>query len=289
MKLFSDRVRELPVLGVGVSTEFGARRHGGLDPNELARAHPEFAGFLEVGADLERGVDEDTRRWVTNGGKTTYHFLDVNLEEAEDITESWLVRTKALATSIGAAWLCGDAGLWHVGARDRGHGVLMPPILVAESADVMGDNLVRVREATGFEVLPENPPAHVFVGDLHLADYYARVGERADSGLLLDVAHLAVYQHVMGHDPLTALDGFPFERVVEMHVAGGKPFELSGERFVEDDHGVDVLEATWTILEFALERAKNLKALCFECERNPIDAVLPGFERITRAWQEANA
>src|SRR5437773_3305052 len=32
-----------------------------------------------------------------------------------------LRRTAARARETGAAWLCGDGGLWHVGARERGH------------------------------------------------------------------------------------------------------------------------------------------------------------------------
>lgn len=274
----------MPTLGLGVSTEFEARRHGGLDPNRLRELHPTFTGFLEIGGDLERGVDTDTRAWVESGGKTTYHFLDVNLEQAEALDPAWIRGTAELAREIGAAWICGDAGLWHIGQRDRGHGILMPPILETSSARIMGDHIRALREATGFEVLPENPPAHVFVGPLHLLDYYAQVSERADCGLLLDVAHLAVFQRVRGHAPLDGLDTFPLERVVEMHVAGGKLFTLDDEQFVEDDHGVDVLEDTWEILEYALTRATNLRALCFECERNSIDAVVPGFERLASMW-----
>jgi uncharacterized protein (UPF0276 family) len=85
---------------------------------------------------------------------------------------------------------------------------------------------------------------------------------------------------VTGRAPLDALDGFPLERVVEMHVAGGSLFEHEGSRFVEDDHGVSILPATWELLAAVLPRATNLRALVFECERNPIDAVVPVFERL---------
>ena len=285
---FLERLRTLPDLGIGISTEFGAR-HSGLDLLELRSAHPELVGFLEIGADLERGIDADARAWVERGWPVTYHFLDVNLEEAEDLDEAWIRDTAALAKEVGAAWLCGDAGLWHVGPRERGHGVLMPPVLEPESAEEMARNVLRLREATGFEVLPENPPAHAYLGRLHLLDYFARVAERADSGLLLDVAHLAVYQHVCGHEPLTALDGFPLERVVELHVAGGTLFEHAGRTFVDDDHGVGILPETWTILEHVIERAPNVKAVVFECERNTIPGVLPVFERLGTLCQARQA
>jgi uncharacterized protein len=280
---FDRRVQLLPQLGFGISTELGAARTG-LDPNRLAREHPGLVRFLEIGADLERGVDDAAREWVAAGRPATYHFLDVNLEEAEDLDLDWMNDTAALATSLGAAWLCGDAGLWHVGPRERGHGVLMPPILTRDSADAMAVAVRTLREHTRFEVLPENPPAHVFLGDLHLLDYFARVAERADCGLVLDVAHLAIYQHAMGHDPLTGLDGFALESVVEVHVAGGRTFEHDGRAFIDDDHGLTVLDDTWAIFEAVAARAQNLRAVVLECERNQIDEVLPLFRRAREAW-----
>lgn len=276
---FGTRVLALPQLGVGISTEFGAADVG-LDPLELRARRPDLISLLEIGADLERGVDASAKAWVAQGLPVTYHFLDINLEEPEDVDPAWCAATAELARSLGAAWLCGDAGLWHMGPRDRGHGTLMPPILEPDSARDLGDGVRLLREATGFEVLPENPPASVYVGRMHLLDYFAAVAERADCGLLIDVAHLAIYQRVMGLDPRTALDGFPFERVVEMHVAGGTAFEWQGRTFVDDDHGLGVLDETWQLCEEFVERAPNLKALIFECERNSIEDVIPGFERL---------
>ena len=280
---FSTRVESLPRLGLGISTEFDAGRTG-LDPVALRDEHPELVRFLEIGADLERGVDQDARRWVARGWPTTYHFLDLNLEEAEDLDAAWLAEAGALARELGAAWMCGDAGLWHVGRRERGHAVLMPPVLEPESADEMAGNVRRLREEVSLEVLPENPPAHVFLGRMHVLEYFARVGSGADCGLLLDVAHLAVFQRVRGHDPLTGLEDFPLERVVEVHVAGGTPFEWGGRTFVEDDHQIGVLPDTWQILEHVLPRACNLKAIVFECERNAKSDVVPVFRRLAEAW-----
>ena len=276
---FTRRVARLPHLGLGISTEFGAGR-AGLDPLALHDARPELVRFLEVGADLARGVDDDARRWAARGLPVTYHFLDVNLEEPEDLEVAWMDDTARLARELGAAWLCGDAGLWHVGARDAGHGVLMPPVLEPGSAGEMARAVRALREGTGFEVLPENPPAHVYLGRMHLLDYYAQVVEEADSGMLLDVAHLAIHQRARGFAPLDGLDGFPLERVVEAHVAGARLFEHQGRQFVDDDHGLEVLPDTWRILEAVCGRATNLRAIVLECERNPLEAVVPVYERL---------
>lgn len=279
---FAARAAALPRLGLGISTEFGASAIG-LDPLALRRARPELAEFLEIGVDLDRGVDATARDWRAAGWPTTYHLLDGNLEERESLSPAWIAAVAALARELGAAWLCGDAGLWHLGQRDRGHGVLLPPILCADSARAMAGNVRMLREESGLEVLPENPPAHVYLGDLHLLDYFARVAEEADSGLLLDVAHLAIYQRATGRGPLDGLDGYPLERVLEIHVAGASEFEHAGRRFVDDDHAPTPLRDTWRIFDAVVAKASNLRAIVFECERNPAAEVLPAFERLRRS------
>jgi uncharacterized protein (UPF0276 family) len=277
-------VTTLPRLGVGISSEYDAAR-AGIDAVSLAESTPGVIDFLEYGCDLVRGLDEHVLRWAATRRPTTYHFLDLNLEERDDIDEDWLRDAAALARDIGAAWLCGDGGLWHFGPRDRGHQTLMPPILTRSSADEMAEAIGRVEEVTGMACLAENPPATVYLGELHILDYFARVADRARTGILLDCAHLAIFQRVLGHAPLAGLDGFPLERVVELHVAGGTPRTTpDGFAWIEDDHGPEPLDDTWQIFTHVAARAPNLKAVVYECERNAEGEVLPVFERIRDVW-----
>jgi uncharacterized protein len=282
---FLARLPALPRLGIGISTEYGARRHGGaLDPRALRRGHPSLASFLEVGVEIVQGLDEDARAWVADGGPTTYHFLDVNLDEPEDLDPQWLAAVRDAIAILRPAWLCGDAGLWHFGARDRGHMLLLPPVLVREAVVPMAAGIIALREATGREVLPENPPGAAFVGPMHVLEFFAAVAEAADTGLLLDCAHLAMFQRARGLPWDAGFDAFAWDRVIELHVAGGSERAVDGLAFVEDDHGTQVLPDTWAIFEAALARAGNLRAVVVECERNPIPAVLPLMHRVASAW-----
>lgn len=278
---FAERVRALPRLGLGVSTEYGAGdAPGALDPLALHAAHPTFAAFLEIGVETAKGLDRHAQAWIERGLPATYHYLDVNLDEPEDFDDDWLDDVRALADAMNPAWLCGDAGMWHLGRRERGHMLLLPPVLTRDAADAMADGIVRLRDAVGREVLPENPPGAVFLGDLHLLDFFARVAERADTGLLLDCAHLAIFQRQRGHAPLTGLDGFPLDRVVEIHVAGGTERRHDGFAWIEDDHTPAILADTWAIVERVVAAAPNLRAVVFECERNPLPACVHGFGRL---------
>lgn len=274
----------LPTLGIGISTEPGSAAAGGVDAVRLAAEHPGTIDFLEYGGDLARGLDEHVRRWAGAGLPTTYHFLDLNLAERGDADAVWAAITRARADEIGAAWLCGDGGLWHFGPRARGHEILAPPVLTPESADEMADALGEAMERLGRPVLPENPPAAAYVGELHVLDYFARVVERAGAGMLLDCAHLAIFQRARGLAALTGLDGFPLERVIELHVAGGTPASAGGFSWVEDSHVPELLPETRAIVEWIVPRAPALRAIVFECEKNPVEACLPGFAWLRALW-----
>src|SRR5262249_48329649 len=123
MSGISERLSMLPRLGVGISGEFGSASKG-IDACRLKADYPELVHFFEYGTDIDRGLDEHVRRWAAGRLPCTYHFLDINLEEREDLDDHWLNSTAEAAREIGAAWLCGDAGRWHFGLRERGHGML---------------------------------------------------------------------------------------------------------------------------------------------------------------------
>ncbi len=278
---FLDRVSTLPHLGLGISTEYGAACAGGsLDPLALHRASGGDVAFLEVGVEVSKGLDADADRWLDAGLPCTYHYLDLNLDQPRDFDPEWVAAVQHLVQQIKPAWLCGDAGLWHFGPREPAHMLLLPPILTDEAATAIAQGIIRLREATGCEVLPENPPGRAYVGDLHLLDFYARVCERADTGLLLDCAHLAIYQRLQGHAACEGLDHFPVERIVEIHVAGGTEGSWDGFAYVEDDHQLTILPDTWEILDSVAKRAPNLRAVVLECERNPLEEAAPAFRKL---------
>lgn len=284
---FLERVKSLPTLGLGVSTEYGAGdKAGSLDLRALRNRFPQYGAFLEVGVETAVGLDAHAREWVSSGAPTTYHFLDVNLDEPDDFDGPWLAELRSFVKTLRPAWVCGDAGLWHFGRRDRGQMLLLPPVLTSAVAEAMAPGVVRLREELGREVLPENPPGAVYLGDRHLLSFFGELCERADTGMVLDVAHLAIYQAYAGLDALAGFGDFPIDRVVELHVAGGKRRTTDGYGWIEDDHGLEILPETWRIVEHVVARAPNLKAIVFECERNRLHDLLPAMGRMQRLWAE---
>jgi uncharacterized protein (UPF0276 family) len=273
------RLDALPYFGVGISGEYGVRPT--IDPTAFKEAHPGLIHVVEFGTDTDRGVDAAILRWVDAGNPATYHFLDVNFEELEDIDPGWLDETAAFARRLGSPWLCGDSGMWHFGPRDRGHGLLLPPVLTRDSARRTAESIQVVQERTGLPVFPENPPSLYYLGDLHVLEYFAAVSEIAGCGLLLDAAHLSIFQKARGLGPLDGLADFPLDRIVEMHIAGGgEATTPDGYRYLDDDHRAEVHPDTWRIVEHVVPRAPRLRALMYECEHNDPALTIETFERL---------
>src|SRR5690606_17159528 len=239
----------------------------------------------EFGSDADRGLDTAILRWADANRPVTYHFLDVNFEEIEDMDETWMDETETFARRVGSPWLCGDSGMWHFGPRDRGHGLLLPPILTRDSAKRTAESVALLQERTGLPVFPENPPSLYFLGDLHVLDYFALVSELAGCGILLDVAHLAIFQRARRLEPCDGLRDFPGHRIVEMHVAGGgEAVTPDGYRYIDDDHRAEIHPDSWAIVDDVLPRATRLKALIYECEHNDPALSVDTFVRLNEIF-----
>lgn len=257
------RKEELPWIGIGVATEYVGENSAFL---RLHKEYPDLVQFVEYGGTVELGLDEGISNWVRSGHPATYHYLDINLGYGPPLPADWCEATAELARQIRAPWICGDIGVWYYGRRLVKNVMLTHPILSLDSVAETADAIRELEERTGFNCFPENPPSHVFVGGMHLLDYFARLTEQADCWITLDCAHLLMYQYAHNCDPLTALDGFPLDRVGEIHIAGGTLLELDRERYVIDSHIPQILPDTWTIVDYVLPRASNLRAICLEAE-----------------------
>jgi uncharacterized protein (UPF0276 family) len=89
--------------------------------------------------------------------------------------------------------------------------------------------------------------------------------------MLLDAAHLAIYQDACGLPMTTGLDHFPLDRVIELHMAGGARIHEATFSYIEDDHSPVILGETWEIFHHCAPQLTELRAVIFECERNPLE------------------
>jgi len=104
---------------------------------------------------------------------------------------------------------------------------------------------------------------------------------------------LVSYEMASGRSVLEAIDELPVERVIEVHIAGGRLKEgnkdgEAGPIYV-DAHECEIVEQTWQMLEDMLPRLPNVKAVCYECEGVNENSVLATLKRIRKIVREKSS
>ncbi len=108
----------------------------------------------------------------------------------------------------------------------------------------------------------EPPPVTFVAGSLPLFSFFGSIAKQTDCAILLDMGHLVSYQMASGRRVKDALDELPCERVVEVHIAGGRLSKGKDGPIYIDAHECTILEQTWQMLEAMLPELPNVKAVC---------------------------
>lgn len=167
---------------------------------------------------------------------------------------------------------------------------LLPLPFNGEALQVLGDNVQRVQERLGRELLVENLSAYVEPagGDRSEPEFLAELAQRTGCRLLVDVNNIyvnALNAQLRGDEgqPVAAcrrwLDAIPCGIVGEIHLAGHSAMD----DIVIDDHGSRVCDAVWQVYRHALRRFGAVPSLVEWDTGIPPLAVLLGEARRARA------
>jgi uncharacterized protein (UPF0276 family) len=126
----------------------------------------------------------------------------------------------------------------------------------------------------------EPPPVTFVVGEMNVFEFFGQLAEKADCALLLDMGHLLSYEMASGISTESQLSALPAERVIEVHVAGGKTRDVDDGPVYIDAHENTVLPDVWNHLQLLLPHLTHLKALCYECEGVEEQAVFDTLNRL---------
>lgn len=195
-------------------------------------------------------------------------------------------------------------------------GTYLPPLYTPESARVVADNIEIVqakmdaRRSSGQYFGPlfllEMPPLTYFMaGTLAVSSYFRLVADLTPCGLVLDIGHLwTVYRYSAACREMRLeafverfLDGFPLERVIEIHVAGLALHETAVlRRHSErehpewiDAHIAPIPDVSWMVLEQVLAHPRlcNLRGIALEVDTKPIKQIVNEFEETHRRFSPA--
>ena len=180
----------------------------------------------------------------------TVHALGTSIGSADGVDERYLERIARLIAFVRPRWWSDHLAFTRVGRVQLGAFAPLPH--THEAVEVVARNAARVRTIVGAPFALENPAAPFAVAGAQLSPgaFLRAVVEAADCGLVLDVENLHADAWNLGTDPDGVIAAVPVERVVEVHLAGGR--RIAGEYL--DSHDGPVPDETWRLYEALCRR-----------------------------------
>ena len=196
------------------------------------------------------------------------HGVSLSIGSTDPLDREYLRQLKALRDRVKARWVS-DHLCWTGVAGRNSHDLLPLPYTEEALAHVVS----RVKEVQDFLGAPlalENPSTYAELSGASMREweFLGRVAELSDCAILLDVNNVYVSANNHGFDPLSYLDAIPFDRVIQLHVAG----HTDHGTHIVDSHIGPVIDRVWELLAVAHRRAAGVPILL------EWDAEIPAFE-----------
>lgn len=179
------------------------------------------------------GVTADIDRWV---GRTETPWIGEHL--------AFITASRGEAGEIASPVAPGEP--YNIGYT-------VSPPMNAATVERAGRALERYAARFDVPIIVENSPVYFAVpgSTMQQPAFIREVCERADAGLLLDLAHFCITAQASGVDPLRQVAALPLERVVEIHISG---IEQQADA-AWDDHASRAPGIVYRLLEQVLQRA----------------------------------
>jgi uncharacterized protein len=237
---------DLPVLGVGF-----AFREPFL--TELFR-YRESVDFLEITADhyfdapAEKSDELDL---LARHFPIIPHGLDLSLGSAEGIDEDYLSAIADIVARLDPPWWSEHIAFTRAGGVPIGH--LAPLPWTRDAVDVVARNVDRVRSRIRTPLILENITTPIIWpgNEMDEAEFLTTVLDQTGCGLLCDVTNLYTNAVNHGQDLDDLIARWPWDRVVQLHFAGGNWHNGT----LIDSHAYPTPPEVWTVLDSAVERA----------------------------------
>lgn len=284
----SNHIEQLPVLGVGASLSLSSDP----DPVSLVRAKggPRFVEYSGL-VDVDQVIDEVDKIRAA-GAPVLFHPSYINFCGSYPNSNAWLEATSKHIGTVESPWFAQDVAycFWEEGAAySTSLGYFIPPPFNQSSLELAVERVKEVQAKVSVPVAVEPPPVTFITGSLPLFSFFGSLAKQTDCAILLDMGHLVSYEMASGRSVLDAIDELPVERVIEVHIAGGRLKEGETGPIYVDAHECAIVDETWQMFEAMLPRLPNVKAVCYECEGVNENTVLTTLERIRKIVRDKSA
>ena len=207
------------------------------------------------------------------------HGVSMNIGSTDPLDRDHLSKLKSLATRTRAAWVS-DHLCW-TGVAGRNTHDLLPMPLSDEALRNVVQRVKQVSEILERPLMLENASTYAEFASSSMPEweFFARLMENADCGMLLDVNNVYVSSFNHGFDPGQYLDAIDPTRVTQYHLAG----HTNKGTHIIDTHNDFVIDAVWDLYRHAVARTGNVATLL------EWDADIPEFDVVHAEALKARA
>ena len=207
------------------------------------------------------------------------HGVSLSIGSSDPLGLDYLARLKTLADEVQPAWIS-DHLCW-TGINGLNSHDLLPLPLTEESLAHVIARVAQVQDILDRPLILENPSTYVRFAHSTIdePDFLRALADATGCGLLLDVNNVFVSCWNAGADPVAWLEHFPFEHVVQMHLAGHQQHQ----GHLIDTHDHPVRPEVWELFRIAWARTGGAST-CLEW-----DDRIPDFAECLAELRKAEA
>lgn len=220
-------------------------------------------GFLEIHTEnfFGGGYHLEVLEELSRNYAISMHCIGLSLGSSEPVDEYHLAQVKALENRFKPE-LVSDHASWSKSANAHMPDLLPLPY-TDETLNALSDNVKRVQDALGREILVENPSTYLQFAQSSMQEpsFMRRLSEQSGCGLLLDVNNIFVQAHNNELDARAYLDEVASCPIGEIHLAGHIEQIYDDTSLLIDTHSQPVREEVWELYELALQRVGAVPTL----------------------------
>ncbi len=249
------------LVGVGLRHAHYGDALSGTSAIDFVEVHAE--NFFAQGGPVPEILQEVSERY-----SVSLHSTSLGLGSAAGINSAYVDKLSALIERVNPLLISDHACYtWsQLDGQPVHAGDLLPLEYSPQSLQLLVDNVDRVQQRLGRQILVENVSAYLEFEHsvMSEAEFLVELAQRSQCGLLVDLNNVLVNAHNFSADaPLHIakrwLDSIPSRLIGEIHLAGFTP--AKAPELIIDDHSQAVSEECWALYEYAIQRTGPVPTL----------------------------
>ena len=244
-------LKQVPNLGIGV----------GLRPahfREIFDSWPSVDWFEIISENFMRGgMPLRNLEKILERYPVVMHGVSLAIGSAAPLDWDYLKKLKKLALKTKTPWLS-DHLCWGRLPGARFHDLLPLPRR-KEIIEYVADRARIVQDFLEIPFALENLSSNAsFTSDeMSESEFYSTIVEKADISMMLDVNNIYVSSRNEGYNPKEYYRNLPFERIVQIHLAGHTDYG----RYIIDSHDHPVCDEVWEIYTEVYPKTRGVSTL----------------------------